>query len=152
MAVRMTRNLIKNPPFYLPSSLNISLRNDIETFLRPLGCSWYHINEVHGSSIARSTRKNGNGKSEANGRLHQFRRVMKQFVSGSKDLGSDVKRLVSIRKKLRASGKDWDALTVDETLHLHQVRYVYCCSCCCCCCCVELVICKREIIFEIFCN
>ncbi|XP_031570044.1 LETM1 domain-containing protein 1-like [Actinia tenebrosa] len=113
---------MKTHSFYLPSGSNISVRNDLYTFLRPLGSSWYHINEVHGSSIARSTRKNGNGKSEGNGSLHQFRRVMKQFVSGSKDLGSDVKRLVAIRKKLRASGKDWNALTVDETLHLHQMK------------------------------
>lgn len=126
MAVRFIRNWTRNPSFHSSSGLNILLRNDLESFLRPLGCSWYHANEVHGSSIARSTRRNGNGKSESNGgRLHHFRRVMKQFVSGSKELGSDVKRLVTIRKKLRASGKDWDALTVDETLHLHQVSLSY---------------------------
>lgn len=101
--------------------LDAVLRNNRSTFLRQTVCCCDQLSKANNSSTSRSARRNGNGRSE--GRLHHLKKVLNQFVTGSKELGSDVKRLVTIRRKFKASGKDWDALSLDETLHLNQVSW-----------------------------
>ena len=104
------------------SSFLIALsRSDTNVFLRSTVHQSYQLSEVHRSFTRKSTRRSGNGRGE--GRLHHFKKIIKQFVTGSKELGSDVKRLVAIRRKLKASGKDWNALSLDETLQFNQVRF-----------------------------
>lgn len=105
--------------FSSSSFLDAVLRSNANQFLRSSVYCSYQISEMHRSSTSKSVRRNGNGRSE--GRLHHFKKILKQFMTGSKDLGSDVKRLVAIRRKLKASGKDWGALSLDETLHINQV-------------------------------
>ncbi|XP_020903781.1 LETM1 domain-containing protein 1 [Exaiptasia diaphana] len=119
MAAKISR-FSRLSAFSSSSFLDAVLRSNTNTFLRSSVYLSYQISEVHRSSTSKSVRRNGNGRSE--GRLHHFKKILKQFMTGSKDLGSDVKRLVAIRKKLKASGKDWGALSLDETLHMNQVQ------------------------------
>lgn len=107
------------PPYSTSFWLDAVLKNNRSLLIKQcLYCS-HQLCRENSSSASKSPRRNGNGRSE--GRLHHLKKLMKQFVSGSKELGSDVKRLVAIRRKLKASGKDWDALSLDETIHMNQV-------------------------------
>lgn len=121
MAVRLSRF----PSFISTSLVNTSLRVDRNAFLRSPAYLTCQIHEVHRSSASPSIKRNGriiNGNRKNGGKLYHLKKMLKQFMTSSKSLGSDVKRFVAIRKKLKASGKDWNALSLDETLHMNQVR------------------------------
>ena len=67
-----------------------------------------------------STSSSGSGRDQTT-RIQRFRMLMNTFVFGSKQLATDVKRMVQIRRKLRDSSYDWDKLSTEEILVLHQV-------------------------------
>lgn len=109
-----------SPPLFTSFRLDAVSRNNRSLFIKQsLYCS-HQLCKEKSTSAPKSPKRNGNGRSE--GRLHHIKKLMKRFVSGSKELGSDVKRLVAIRRKLKDSGKDWGALSLDETIHMNQVR------------------------------
>lgn len=49
---------------------------------------------------------------------------MNTFVSGSKQLGKDVKLMFEIQKKLKNNAYNWDSLKTEEIIHLHQVNNI----------------------------
>ena len=56
-------------------------------------------------------------------RIQKFRKVINSFVSGSKQLGNDVKLMFEIQKKLKNNAFNWDSLKTEEIIHLHQVMF-----------------------------
>ena len=54
-------------------------------------------------------------------RLQKFRNILKTFISGSRMLGHDVKRMVQIQRKLKENNYDWNVLATEEILLLNQV-------------------------------
>ena len=55
-------------------------------------------------------------------RIQKFRKVINSFVSGSKQLGKDVKLMFEIQRKLKNNAYNWDSLKTEEIIHLHQVN------------------------------
>ena len=55
-------------------------------------------------------------------RIQKFRKVINSFVSGSKQLGKDVKLMFEIQRKLKNNAFNWDSLKTEEIIHLHQVK------------------------------
>ncbi|EDO43880.1 predicted protein [Nematostella vectensis] len=124
MAAHSVYSLLRIHPFLVVrAAFSITGR---QSFQRVVVINQQKSYGIHDSSVGdqengkprRSKPVSGKGKS----RIQHFRKVMNQFVVGSKSLGSDVKRMVGIRRKLKEHGYNWDALTADETLHMTQVR------------------------------
>ena len=78
------------------------------------------VNQKNDDRIRFSTSSPGSGRDQTT-RIQRFRMLMNTFVFGSKQLATDVKRMVQIRRKLRDSSYDWDKLSTEEILVLHQV-------------------------------
>ena len=62
-----------------------------------------------------------NGTRSGDSRIQKFRKVINSFVSGSKQLGKDVKLMFEIQRKLKNNAYNWDSLKTEEIIHLHQV-------------------------------
>lgn len=67
-----------------------------------------------------------NGTRSGDSRIQKFRKVINSFVSGSKQLGKDVKLMFEIQRKLKNNAFNWDSLKTEEIIHLHQVKKYEC--------------------------
>ena len=63
-----------------------------------------------------------NATRSGDSRIQKFRKVINSFVSGSKQLGKDVKLMFEIQRKLKNNAFNWDSLKTEEIIHLHQVK------------------------------
>lgn len=117
----------------------------MQSFRRPTQCLYYRIltnchfyglqqrtfthvrvvgsisNRLDGRQANFST-SSTNATRSGDSRIQKFRKVINSFVSGSKQLGKDVKLMFEIQRKLKNNAFNWDSLKTEEIIHLHQVK------------------------------
>jgi len=88
------------------------------THIRVVGSIY---NRLDGRQANFST-SSSNATRSGDSRIQKFRKVINSFVSGSKQLGKDVKLMFEIQRKLKNNAFNWDILKTEEIIHLHQVK------------------------------
>lgn len=94
------------------------LQQRTSTHIRIIGSI---CNRLDGRQANFST-SSSNATRSGDSRIQKFRKVINSFVSGSKQLGKDVKVMFEIQRKLKNNAFNWDSLKTEEIIHLHQVK------------------------------
>lgn len=81
-------------------------------------------NRLDGPSQRNFATSSSKSTRSSDSRIQKFRKVVNTFVSGSKQLGKDVKLMFEIQKKLKNNAYNWDSLKTEEIIHLHQVNNI----------------------------
>lgn len=121
MAMQSFRRATQCFGLYYRSSTNChfyGLQQRTFSHVRVVGTVYNRLDCRQANFSTSSTNATRSGDS----RIQKFRKVINSFVSGSKQLGKDVKLMFEIQRKLKNNAFNWDSLKTEEIIHLHQVK------------------------------